>query len=136
MLEANCTCIGNHNMNAKLSAIAAQAADKLRALVSESESEILSAWDDVAAEAQASETKPRLRLSYSITVCLDEDRIDHKLSFGVRRVLEASAPIPDPDQTTLPLEPEEMPPSAAVDSKLKAMVNGPIKTALKRRERK
>ena len=108
-------------MNPKLTAIAAQAADKLKELIAESESDILTAWDDCVSEAQSTEAKPRLRLGYSITLRIDEDRVDHKLSYGVRRTLESSSPIPDPDQIALPLEPQEVPPSAAGTSKIAAL---------------
>jgi len=88
----------------KLNAIAEQAAIQLRNLVAEAHADILAAWDGCIAEAQAQETKPKLKLSYAITLDLDKNEADYGLTFGVRHKLTITAPIPNPDQTTLPLD--------------------------------
>ena len=88
----------------KLHAIAEQAAIQLRNLVAEAHADILAAWDGCIAEAKAQETKPKLKLSYAITLDLDKNEADYGLTFGVRHKLTITAPIPDPAQGTLPLE--------------------------------
>jgi|PlaIllAssembly_1097288.scaffolds.fasta_scaffold85189_2 hypothetical protein len=88
----------------KLNAIAEQAAIQLRNLVAEAHADILAAWDGCIAEAEAQETKPKLKLAFSITLDLDGGKACYDLSFGIRHKLTITAPIPDPSQATLPLD--------------------------------
>ena len=88
----------------KLNAIAEQAAVQLRNLIAEAHADILAAWDGCIAEAQAQETKPKLKLSYAITLDLDKSSVGYDLAFGVRHKLSVTAPIHDPSQGTLPLD--------------------------------
>lgn len=90
-------------MNAKLNAIAASAADDLKAFVIEAEDKILEAWAAAEEEAQAEETTPKLRLGFSITLNLDRGNMETKLSFGVKHTLSAASEIPDPNQASLPI---------------------------------
>lgn len=91
-------------MNSKLEAIAEQAATNLRSLIIEGEFDILSAWDAALTEAQAQDEKPKFRLAFAIVLDLDKNQADYDLTWGVRRRLSITAPIPDPQQTTLPLD--------------------------------
>lgn len=91
-------------MSPKLQAIADQAAQNLKALVTEGEKDILKAWAACLEEAQVQEQKPKLRLAFTITLDLEKDQAEHDLTFGIRHRLSAVASIPDPNQTLLPLE--------------------------------
>lgn len=93
-------------MNAKLKAIAEQAANDLRDFVKEGEKDILEAWAVAEKEAQANESKPKLKLGFSISLDLDKDEVDNALTFGVKHTLATTHKIPDPDQATLKLEKE------------------------------
>ena len=87
--------------NAKLAAIIASATEDLPALVAESEARILEAWDQAAEEAVENETKPKFRLGYSITLDLDANKMETRLSFGVRHSVSVDRDIPDPNQPEL-----------------------------------
>lgn len=92
--------------NKKLEAIASLAASHLQSLVNDQEEQILQAWSAAEEEAQLAETKPKFRLALAITLDLDADRMETALSFSIRRKVSCEDTIPDPNQTTLPLEAE------------------------------
>lgn len=91
-------------MSSKLQAITDQAALTLKALVQEGEKDILKAWAACLEEAEVQEQNPKLRLTFTITLDLGKDQAAHELTFGIRHRLSNVTPIPDPDQTLLPLE--------------------------------
>ncbi len=88
-------------MNQKLNAIAVVAAADLQAFVKEAEDKITEAWNACVEEAQGQETKPKLKLSFGITLDLDADKMETALTFGVKYKLSADKQIPDPDQMKL-----------------------------------
>jgi len=88
-------------MNAKLEAVGIKSAEVLRALIRESEKNILEAWNSASEEAQVQETAPVLRLGFTISLDLDANKMTHVLAFSLRRKLEAACDIPDPDQLEL-----------------------------------
>jgi len=88
----------------KLEAIGHQAATNLVNLIAEARADIQAAWDGCIAESQHQETKPKLDLSFAITLDLDKSSADYTLTFGVRHKLSVTAPIPDWTQATLPLD--------------------------------
>lgn len=91
-------------MNEKLEAIATKASADLAVLIKEGEEKILEAWDAAVAEAQDNETKPKFKLAFAIDLDLDADVMSTKLSWGIKHTLTVNATIPDPNQTSLPLE--------------------------------
>ena len=93
-------------MNPKLSAISTSACSDLSAFIAEKESEILAAWNQAEQEAQDQETKPRFKLAFSVTLDLDADRMETALSWSVRHKVSCDKPIPDANQSDLPLEDE------------------------------
>ena len=88
----------------KLEAIAARAAEDLPAFISEAEEEILKAWASVIEQADLDEGKPKLKLSFAISLDLEKFTMDTTLSFGVTRKLSRSGPMPDPTQPELPID--------------------------------
>lgn len=94
-------------MNPKLEAIAKKAAEDLIALVKESEDKILTAWNSVEEEAQDNDAPPKFKLGLAITLDLDADKMETALTYGIRHKLTAQSEIPDPNQTKLPLSPED-----------------------------
>jgi hypothetical protein len=90
-------------MNSKLLAISNEAAQNLCALVKEHEVKLLEAWNSCEEEAQANETAPKFKLTLSITLDLDGDKMITDLSWGVRYKATAECTIPDPGQGKLAL---------------------------------
>lgn len=78
---------------------------KLAALLTEASDEIDAALVAAASEAQAQETKAKLRINYSMTINMDANSYDYALGFSVAHKLTASETIPDPNQVELPMEP-------------------------------
>lgn len=91
-------------MNKKLESIAAAARGDLSALIAEREKEILEAWNEAEAEAQANETKRVFRLGFTVSLDLDADKMESTLSFSIRRKATVERDIPDPTQGKLKLE--------------------------------
>lgn len=77
---------------------------KLAALLTESSDEIESALVAAASEAQAQETKAKLRINYSMTINMDSNSYDYALGFSVAHKLTDSEAIPDPNQAELPMD--------------------------------
>lgn len=88
-------------MNAKLDAVASQAADMLASAIRERNQDILDAWEDVTKEAHESDKEAILSLSYGIKLDLVHNRITTTLGFSVRRKHEQAAEIEDPNQPAL-----------------------------------
>lgn len=88
-------------MNAKLEAIAEQAAERLKALIKDGEKNILEAWSAAEEEALLNEAKPTFRLGFTIALDLDADKATYTLGFSIRHKLEINSPIPDPNQMEL-----------------------------------
>lgn len=91
-------------MNAKLSAIANVSADRLKKAIDTAHDDILAAWDQVNAQAQEEEKDPVLTLSFSIKLDLGGNSLTTVLAYGVRRKVEDSGEIPDPNQEILRLD--------------------------------
>jgi hypothetical protein len=88
-------------LNAKLSAIADEAATNLKALVRENEDKLLEAWNACESEAQENETAPKFKIGLAVTLDLDGDKMETALSFGIRYKATAECQIPDPAQMKL-----------------------------------
>lgn len=80
-----------------IEAIAQQASETLVKLITEAESEIESSIDAVKEEAALSESPARFNIGFAIRLNLDKQTMETALSFGVRRKLSVSQPIPDPN---------------------------------------
>lgn len=91
-------------MNPKLKLIAEAAGQDFVDLVKDRQSEILEAWNAAEEEAQIQETKPKFRLSMSVTLDLDADKMETALTFGIRRKVTVFRDIPDQNQKALELE--------------------------------
>ncbi len=89
-------------MNEKLKCIAANAATQLATLIAEGEKDILEAWSAAEEIALDNDAKPKLRIGFSITLDLEADAATYALTFGIRRKLEVTEQIPDPNQLELP----------------------------------
>lgn len=85
---------------------AGDVARRLRLAIRELEADIQNAWHDVVAQAQEDETDPALRLSFAIKLNLGGNALVTSLSYSVRKKLEESGAIPDPNQPELPIEQE------------------------------
>ncbi len=84
--------------------LADKASETLAALMREGSDLIQTAIDAVLQEASDQETEPRLRLSYTITLDLENHDADFALAFGVRHKLTATSKVDDPRQAKLPLD--------------------------------
>jgi hypothetical protein len=91
-------------MNAKLTAIADEAATNLKALVKENEDKLLEAWNACESEAQENETTPKFKIGLAITLDIEADKMATALTFGVRYKSLVECEIPDPEQTKLEFE--------------------------------
>ncbi len=91
-------------MNTKLESIGKAASEDLLAFIREAEEKILQAWSACAEEAQDQETKPKFRLGFTITLDLDEDKMETALSWAIKHKVSRDAKIPDPDQIDLGLQ--------------------------------
>lgn len=114
-------------MNAKLLAIANEAAENLKDLVRNHEEKILEAWNAAEQEAQDNETKPKFRLALAITLDLDADTMETALSFGIRYKASRDQQIPDPAQTNLPLDNSN---DLAGEPKFTSVTIGPTEAAM------
>lgn len=90
--------------NPKLRAIATAFALDVPQLISEAETKILEAWSECEQEAQENDAKPVFKLGFAISLDLDSDKMETKLSFSVRFSKTIERAIPDPNQPTLPLD--------------------------------
>lgn len=93
--------------NEKLAAIAKRAAVILEAQIIGEADKILEAWDACTEEAQANDTEGKLKLGFAVTLDLGGDCATYALSFGIRRKIETSESIPDPNQPELPIGKQE-----------------------------
>lgn len=89
-------------MNEKLASIAQKAASNLVAQMKEGETDILAAWDKGVEEAQANENKLKFKLSFTIALDLDADKMTTKLGWSILQSLSVESAIPDPAQAELP----------------------------------
>lgn len=80
--------------NSKLEAIAAKAAESLRALMAEGEKDIQDAIMD-AADGE------KIRLSFAIVLDMEKNKQLHSLAWSVKHRLDEEIEIPDPDQPEL-----------------------------------
>jgi hypothetical protein len=90
----------------RLLVMAAQASGILRASIESKAAEICEALDAIEKDAKEVEKEPVLTLSFSIKYNRDAATCSTKLSYGVRRSVEASFEVEDPNQITLPVEGE------------------------------
>lgn len=91
-------------MNAQLQAIAKDSSEVFVRLVEEAEAEILKAIEDVTKASGEDDTEAKFRLGFTVTYNLDKSRLSHRLSFSVLHKREAETAVPDPNQTSLPIE--------------------------------
>ena len=89
-------------MNPKLEAIAACAADNLKAAVADGEKDILDAWAQAEAEALLQETTPKFKLGFTITLDLDKDQMTTDLAWSIKHKLTITRAMPEPDQLRIP----------------------------------
>lgn len=90
--------------NPKLRAIATAFALDVPQLIHDAEDEILEAWTQAEAEAQLNETNAKFGLCFAISLDLEKDKMETKLSFSVRHSRSIDRSIPDPNQPELPVE--------------------------------
>lgn len=123
--------------NPKLRAISTAFSYDIPQLISEAEEEILDSWNQCEQEAQDQETAPKFKLGFGVTLDLDKDTMETKLTFGTKHTKTISRAIPDPNQPSLPLsegaEEKERTTQAAVDF-VKAIKRGKRKTQFPREE--
>jgi hypothetical protein len=94
------TTISNARMGSFIDTIVKQCREAL----CERQDDILAAWHENIQEANAAEKKfPPLKLSISACVDLEANAIETAVSFTVKYTSKVSEPLPDPNQTTLPL---------------------------------
>lgn len=83
----------------QLRAIAARAAQNLVKLIEENEDEILNDISAVSEEAQSQEAdKIVFSLAHAIKINLTQKALTESLSWNVRKKLEVTQSLPDPDQ--------------------------------------
>ena len=87
--------------NPKLRAIATAFALDVPQLVHDAENEILAAWAQAEDEAQLNETSAKFGLSFAVSLDLEKDKMETKLSFSVRHSRSIDRAIPDPNQPEL-----------------------------------
>lgn len=90
--------------NAKLAAICQAFVFDVPALIAESEEDILKAWNAAEEEAQDQETACKFKMGFGITLDLDKNHMETKITFGVRHTKTVDREIPDPNQPRLGLE--------------------------------
>ena len=89
-------------MNAKLDAIAKDAAAKLVSLWSEAELDIERGIEVAVTEAQENDKEARFTIGFAIVLNLDKNVVNHRLSFSTRHKLESITTMPDVNQENLP----------------------------------
>jgi len=87
--------------NPKLRAIATAFALDVPQLIHDAESEILKAWQQAEEEAQLNETNAKFALSFGVSLDLEKDKMETKLSFSIRHSRTIDRAIPDPNQPEL-----------------------------------
>ena len=90
--------------NSKLAAISQAFVFDVPALIAESEDEILEAWSAAEQDASENETACKFKMGFGITLDLEKNKMETKLTFGVRHTKTFDREIPDPNQTRLDLE--------------------------------
>ena len=93
-------------MNPKLAAISDQAIEDLHHFIEEAADKILEAWSQAEEEARANETKPVLRLGFTIALDLDANKMETTLAFSVRHKLSRECEIPDGEQIEMEMSSE------------------------------
>jgi hypothetical protein len=88
-------------VNAKLDAIAEEAAGQLRVLFAEASDDIERGIEDAVEDAQATETEAKFNLSFSIQLNLDRNTVTHRLGFSTRHKFESVGTMADPNQTEM-----------------------------------
>jgi hypothetical protein len=114
----------NHNktMNAnQLETVANIAADDLKAMITESETEILEAIDACETEAKTQDKNAAFKIGFTITLAGKEQ--SNKLTYGVRRSLETAHEIEDAKQGKLPIAPDGEP---TVEMRTGGKTTGPV----------
>lgn len=89
--------------NPKLRAIATAFSLDVPQLVHDAENEILEAWAQAEDEAQLNDTNAKFALSFAVSLDLEKDKMETKLSFSVRHSRSIDRAIPDPNQPELPV---------------------------------
>lgn len=87
--------------NEKLAAIGEAAARMLQAQIREMESDILAAWHAAEAQALVDDGKPVLKIGFSIALDLDADSLTCTTAISIRKKIETTETIPDPNQPEL-----------------------------------
>lgn len=87
--------------NEKLAAIGEASARMLQAQIQEMDSEIMAAWAAANAQSLDDDSKPKLKIGFSITLDLDADSLSCVTSVAVRHKIETVETIPDPNQMEL-----------------------------------
>lgn len=85
----------------RIDAIAEAAGKNCEALIREAAEEIKEAMRAALTQSEDSDGPAVLRVGFAIGVSLTSNNVDFKLSFGVRRTLEASQEVDDPRQEKL-----------------------------------
>lgn len=88
----------------KLEQVAEDAAERLKSLWKEAQEDIERGIISATEEAQAQEKEAKFRVSFSITLNLDRNVVQHSLSFSTRHKLDSISTIPDANQETLPFD--------------------------------
>jgi hypothetical protein len=82
--------------------ITLHAPTKFRELLAEAERRLLASWEAAVEEAAIHEAKPKLKVSLSAVVDLNEDEIEYAITFGGRHKLSVTESLEDPRQLELP----------------------------------
>jgi|GEM_PF-4959538 len=90
--------------NTLLASIANQAADDLKALISEGNDDILTAIHKMQSEAQAQDAKPKFALGFKIAWDMDAGTYSCDLSWTLKQSLSTSHQLEDLNQSALPLD--------------------------------
>ena len=88
----------------KLEAIADQASQVLNKKIIENQEKIQQAITEATELAQVSDSELKFKLTFQISINLDEGNVQHQLGWNVRFTDTTSSPIPDPDQIELELK--------------------------------
>jgi len=94
-------------MNAKLKAIAAQAADELITKMEDCEEKLLPAIHEHAAAHEEDDKCPAFSIGFAIKLDWDGGKAVYSLSFSQKYKAESAHDIPDPNQPELELGEQE-----------------------------
>lgn len=95
--------------NQRLEQILDEAASQIKELAHERANDVQKAWNETIEESHESgkETLPPLKLSFSVVVDLEEEKVESEIKFNCAYKSKICTKFPDPNQPDLPMGEKE-----------------------------